>query len=70
MENEIVVNKPSARIKKFWNAHKTKILVGTTVVTATVATIQAVGIRQHDEFLREKDLYDEFYTLNEFDEED
>lgn len=69
MENEMIVNNPSTRLKKFWNAHKTKILVGTTVVTATVAAIQAVGIRQHDEFLREKGLHDEFYALNEFEED-
>lgn len=47
--------------------NKTKIL-GTAAAVATAAVmLQRYGLNQHDAFLKEKDLYDEFYALNEED---
>ena len=57
-----------AKIKNFWNAHKTKILIGTTIASTAIATLQQIGLRQHDEFLKERGLYDEFYTSEEDEE--
>lgn len=47
--------------------NKTKIL-GTIAVAATAAVaIQRYALNQHDSFLKEKDLYDEFYAMSEED---
>lgn len=48
--------------KNFVEQHKTKILVTTTVVSTTAAVIMRFGLMRHDNFLKEKNLYDEFYT--------
>ncbi len=53
--------------KTFIQKHKTAI---TIVATATITTVACaalahVGIQQHDEFLKEHDLYDTFYAMNE-----
>lgn len=45
-------------------ANKTKILGTLAVVATTAAVLQQKGIKQHNEFLKEKDLYDEFYTID------
>lgn len=43
-------------------ANKTRILGTTTVVLTTVVLLQARGIHEHNEFLKKKDLYEEYYT--------
>lgn len=48
-------------------ANKTKILGTVAVVATTAAVIQRYALNQHDQFLKDKDLYEEFYTLNEED---
>jgi hypothetical protein len=49
-------------------AEKKTVILGTIAVVATTAVaIQRYAINQHNQFLKEKDLYDEFYTLNEED---
>ncbi|QPX71440.1 hypothetical protein SscP1EGY_42 [Streptomyces phage SscP1EGY] len=49
-------------------AEKKTVILGTiAVVVTTGAVIQRYALKQHDQFLKEKGLYDEFYTLNEED---
>jgi hypothetical protein len=48
--------------------NKTKILVATTVVATGAAALMRIGIKQHNEFLKEKGLYEEFYKMDENDE--
>lgn len=51
--------------KNFVVSHKTAILVvAVTVLTVAVATQQA-GLNQHNDFLKEKNLRDEFYAMND-----
>jgi hypothetical protein len=47
--------------------NKTKILGTIAVVSTTAVAIQRYAINQHNDFLKEKNLYDEFYILNEED---
>lgn len=42
--------------------NKTKILAVTTVAATGAVVLLKVGLNQHDAFLKEKGLYDEFYT--------
>lgn len=54
------MNARLATAKNFVVRHKTTILVA-VAATAVVAAQQA-GLAKHNEFLKEKDLYDEFYA--------
>lgn len=54
-------NKSVASIKKFWADNKTRILTTALVITSTAVVLQRGGLKQHDDFLKEHDLYDEFY---------
>lgn len=47
-------------VKKFVRKHKTAIAVVTTA--AICITINRMALKQHDNFLKERGLYDEFYT--------
>lgn len=57
MKNRIVT------AKNFVVRNERKILVTTAVVTTTAAVLMKTGIKQHNEFLREHDLFDKFYEL-------
>jgi hypothetical protein len=46
-------------------ANRTKILAVTTVVATTAVAIQARAIREHNKFLKENDLYDTYYAMDE-----
>ncbi len=49
-----------SRVKQFVEKHKVAI---TVVATSTVwFALQRHAVRQHDEFLRERGLLDEYYT--------
>ena len=48
-------------MKNIVKRNQTRILVTTTVVATAVAVAMKAGLNQHDEFLREHDLYDEYY---------
>ena len=61
-EKLITINKPA--LKKKWDANKGKILGTALVVATALAVIERIGINQHNDFLREHDLYDEFYDLD------
>lgn len=60
-----VMNKLKEKLdstKKFVQQHQTKILATTTAVTTTVVVLQRIGLKQHNDFLKEKNLHDEFYS--------
>jgi hypothetical protein len=45
--------------------NKTKILATTAVIATAIAVVERIGINQHNDFLKEHDLYEEFYTTDE-----
>jgi hypothetical protein len=57
------VKKTAVATKNFVVRHKTTVAVATTVAVMTV--INKKALNQHDEFLKDHDLYDEFYNLTE-----
>ncbi len=59
------MNKTLVTAKNFVVKNKTKILVTALVVTTTAALLMRTGIAQHNAFLKEHDLYDAFYALDE-----
>lgn len=56
--------KPNPVIK-FVKQHKTAILTTALVTTTTLAVIQQRGLQLHNDFLKEKGLFDEFYFVPE-----
>jgi hypothetical protein len=56
---------PVTSVKNFVVKHERKILVTTTVVSTTAAVLMRTGLAQHNAFLKEKGLYEEFYALTE-----
>lgn len=58
-----VKQNPLVATKNFVVKHKTKILITTTVVSTTAAVLMRTGIAQHNEFLKQHGLYEEFYAL-------
>ena len=48
--------------KRIVRRYKTRALVTSTVISLTVVAIQQRGIKQHNAFLKDKGLYDEYYT--------
>jgi hypothetical protein len=56
----------AASAKNFVIRHKTKIAVTAAVVATATASIalNRSAIKQHDEFLKEHDLYDKFYAAD------
>lgn len=64
METAIKQN-PVVRVKNFYLRNERRILITTTVVSTTAAVLMRTGIAQHNEFLKQHGLYDQFYALNE-----
>jgi hypothetical protein len=60
---EKTMNAKLASAKNFVVRHKTAIAVTTTVVV--MFAINRAALKQHDDFLKENDLYDKFYTLED-----
>jgi hypothetical protein len=58
------IKKIAAAPKNFVVKHKTAILVTVAVTSVAAAVTFRTGLVQHDEFLKEHDLYDTFYDLN------
>jgi len=46
--------------KNFVKRNQTKILVSALTITTTSAALMKIGLKQHDEFLKEHDLYEAF----------
>lgn len=53
------------RTRKFVRDHKVAIAVTATAVTCIA--INRMALKQHDDFLREHGLYDEFYAMTDED---
>lgn len=64
-ENTAPKQNPLTTVKKFVAKHERKILVTTTVVSTTAAVMMRTGIAQHNAFLKEHGLYEQFYNMNE-----
>lgn len=66
---DTTVNTPKPKLHKRIAAsylkHERKILVGATVISTGTAIVFRTGIAQHNAFLKERGLYDEFYALTE-----
>lgn len=65
--NETLDTKPNALQKAatFWKKHERKILIVTTVTSVGTAVIMRSGIAQHNAFLKEHGLYEQFYALTD-----
>jgi hypothetical protein len=48
--------------------NKTKIMGTALVITTGAAVIMKLALKQHDDFLKEKGLYDEYYLIGIFEE--
>lgn len=61
------MNKIIAPAKAFVARHKTAIIVTTTatVTTAACIALNRGAITQHNDFLKEHDLFDAFYTFKD-----
>jgi hypothetical protein len=46
-------------------SHKTEILGTTVAVLAAAVVTQRIGLKQHNDFLKENDLYDTYYSVEE-----
>jgi hypothetical protein len=51
------------KTKNFVVDHKTAILVYGLLLTTTAAVVMRGGLAQHNAFLKEHGLYEEFYSL-------
>lgn len=61
--NEPTKQSTVATVKNFVRKHERKILITTTVVSTTAAVLMRSGIAQHNEFLKEHGLFEQFYEL-------
>lgn len=52
-----------ARTVNFVRRNERRILITTTVVSTTAAVVMRTGIKQHNEFLKEHGLFDQFYEI-------
>ena len=48
-----------------WKKHERKILIATTVTSTGLAVLMRTGIAQHNAFLKEHGLYDQFYAITD-----
>jgi hypothetical protein len=60
-------NKPNLaqRVVVGWKKHERKILITTTVISTGAAVLMRTGIAQHNAFLKEHGLYDQFYAVTD-----
>lgn len=51
------------RVNRFWNfVERHKVAIAVTATSAAWYGINRIALKQHDDFLKEHDLYEEFYT--------
>jgi len=50
------------KVKKHFVAHQTQYAWTTAGVATLVVIMLRLGLSEHDDFLKEKGLYEEFYT--------
>lgn len=58
-------NNPVVAVKNFVKRNERRILITTTVVSTTAAVLMRTGIAQHNEFLKQHGLYEQFYNTAE-----
>ena len=63
--NEPTKQNPVATLVNAVKKHERKILITTTVVSTTAAVLMRSGIAQHNAFLKEHGLYEQFYALTD-----
>jgi hypothetical protein len=63
--NESTKQSPVTTVKNFVVKHERKILVTLTVASTGAALVMRTGIKQHNEFLKEHGLFEQFYALAE-----
>ena len=63
--NEPTKQSTVTTIKKFVAKHERKVLITTTVLSLTAAVTMKTGLAQHNAFLKEHGLYEQFYALTE-----
>ena len=56
------MKKQIAFVKNYVVINKTKLMTGALIVTTSVAILSQAGLRQHDKFLKDHNLYNEYYT--------
>ena len=61
--NETTKQSPVTAVKNAVVRNKTRILIATNVATIGVAVVMGKGLHQHNQFLKEQGLYDQFYAL-------
>lgn len=57
------MNKHLAAAKKFVSDHRVAIAVAATTIVLTAVHVKVID--QHNEFLKENDLFDKFYSEDE-----
>lgn len=55
--------KLTERVAVVWKKHERKILIATTVTSTAAAVVMRTGIAQHNAFLKEHGLFEQFYNL-------
>lgn len=63
MSENTAKQSPVAAAVNFVKRNERRILIATTVVSTTAAVVMRSGIAQHNEFLKQHGLYEEFYDL-------
>jgi hypothetical protein len=59
------MQKLTASVKKFWNAHKGQIAIFGIITTVLAVALNRTIVKQHNEFLTEKGLIEEYYAIEE-----
>jgi hypothetical protein len=65
MSEQPVKQSRLAPVKNFVVKHQTKILVTATVASTAAAVVMRTGIKQHNDFLKEHGLYEQFYQITQ-----
>jgi hypothetical protein len=63
--NEPTKQTVASRVKNAYVKHERKILVTLTVASTGAALVMRSGIAQHNAFLKEHGLYEQFYAIAE-----
>jgi hypothetical protein len=61
----ITMKKIANSTKKFVIENRAALMGIVTGIAVTSAIISRIALSQHEDFLKEHDLYEEFYNLNE-----
>lgn len=55
------MNEKLASAKNFVKRYERRVLITTTIVATTAAVLMSRGVKSHNEFLKEHNLFDEYY---------